>query len=782
MTTPITAQRQSGFVAPGTVAQQDVQLMDLPRELIIGILANLNTQDVRACKLLSKECNQLSETNSLWKPLLMARFPHMDSRKVENFHDTYKKLHILRSNLAKGLCASEKLYAHQDAVTSLAIINGELFSSSKDKTLKLWDLNSYACIRETEFATDYITSIANYEGKPILGFQQGGVTVFHPWKDGCMKHIYSHAYSHTDDVTSLVVANGVIFSSSMDGQVKIWDRSTAIFTSLVNESAITSIIPIDKLLIIGLQNGIIVIWDLSQAVEKHAFQDHTDRVTSFVVVDGKMISASLDKTIKIRDLKTLVSTGSIELKTAITSLVVAEGMLISGHSDGMIMIHELSNLTCTASFKGHSHSVTSLVYADDNLISASEDNTIATWNFAILDKIVHSNLVKGAYASRLLEGPPERVGLMISDQESLFSCSDDKTIKIWDLTAELPTCTMILEGHTGKVVSLAIANRTLYSGSLDKTIKIWDLNTTQPTCVATLTGHTGTVGSLAVGDRKLFSGSLDNTIKIWDLNTSPPICTDTLTGGYTGVLGSLIFADGKLFSCPSSSNEIKIWDLNTAPPSFSTLKYDAQNGNIKSLTYANGKLFSGFSNGVIKIWDANINPPICTATLEGHQDGVISLVIGHGKLFSRSHDLSIKIWDLNTNPPTCTATLSTEVSGTLASLTFANGKLFSSLLSSIKAIQMYDFTAKENAIFKEIASQFNGDSDAYEKPIERFSRMPESAKNKINEQLYKIIKSNSLEGFQDMAPTSLEMIPTDEQWAQAIFNYLKEQGENRAES
>ncbi len=782
MTQPIRAQQQSPFVAPATLRQQDVQLMDLPRELIIGIFANLNIHDLRGCKLLSKECTQLSQSNSLWEPLLMARFPHMDSRKVENFHDTYKKLHILRSNLANGLCASEKLSGHHDAVTSLTTINGKLFSSSKDKTLKVWDLNSYACIKNTDFGTEYITSIANYEGQPILGFQQGGVTVFHPLKDGCMMHIYSHAYNHTGEVTSLIVANGVIFSSSMDGQVKIWDRSTSTVTSLMNLSTITSIIPIDKLLIIGLQNGIIVIWDLSQAVEKHAFQDHTDRVTSLVVVDGKMISASLDKTIKIRDLKTLVRTGSIELKTAIMSLVVAEGMLISGLSDGMIMIHELSTLTCTASFNGHSHSVTSLVYADGTLISGSEDNTIATWNFAILDRIVHRNLLKGVYASHLLEGTGERVGLMISDHERLYSCSDDKTIKIWDLSPELPTSTAILEGHTEKVVSLAIGNGRLYSGSLDHTIKIWDLNTTPPTCVATLTEHTDTVGALVVGERKLFSASRDNTIKIWDLNTHPPTCTATLPGGYRGVLGSLIFANGKLFSSPFRSNEMKIWDFNNAPPSFSTLKYDAQNGPIKSLTYANGKLFSGFSDGVIKIWDANTNPPTCTATVQGHEDEVISLVIGHGKLFSRSHDLSIKIWDLNTNPPTCTATIATEVSGTLASLTFANGKLFSSLLSNRKAIQMYDFTAKQNVIFKEIASQFKGDSDAYEKPIERFSRMPESAKDKIDEQLYKIIKSKSLEGFQDTAPAPLETIATDEQWAQAILNYLKEEGENIGES
>jgi len=54
------------------------------------------------------------------------------------------------------------------------------------------------------------------------------------------------------------------------------------------------------------------------------------------------------------------------------------------------------------------------------------------------------------------------------------SCSDDKTVKIWDMkTGE---CRATLEGHTDRVLSVTITpdgNRIL-SGSLDNSVRVWD--------------------------------------------------------------------------------------------------------------------------------------------------------------------------------------------------------------------------------------------------------------------------------------------------------------------
>src|SRR6185369_2277498 len=122
---------------------------------------------------------------------------------------------------------------------------------------------------------------------------------------------------------------------------------------------------------------------------------------------------------------------------------------------------------------------------------------------------------------RTLEGHTDWVrSLALSgDWRTLFSGSDDNTIKVRDASSGRLLRT--LEGHTGWVRSLALSGdgRTLFSGSDDNTIKVWEASSGR--LLRTLEGHTGWVMSLALsGDgRTLFSGSSDNTIKVWEASS-----------------------------------------------------------------------------------------------------------------------------------------------------------------------------------------------------------------------------------------------------------------------
>ena len=77
----------------------------------------------------------------------------------------------------------------------------------------------------------------------------------------------------------------------------------------------------------------------------------------------------------------------------------------------------------------------------------------------------------------------------------------------------------ILQGHTNSVTCLALdkVNNRLYSGSDDKTIKVWNLETGKE--ITSLQGHTSSVRCLALDrvNNRLYSGSGDKTIKVWNL-------------------------------------------------------------------------------------------------------------------------------------------------------------------------------------------------------------------------------------------------------------------------
>ena len=72
-----------------------------------------------------------------------------------------------------------------------------------------------------------------------------------------------------------------------------------------------------------------------------------------------------------------------------------------------------------------------------------------------------------------------------------------------------------LQGHTDWVYCLIAHNNILYSGSDDKTIRAWNLDTNE--CITALQGHTGYVSCLVVHNNRLYSVSDDRTIHAWKL-------------------------------------------------------------------------------------------------------------------------------------------------------------------------------------------------------------------------------------------------------------------------
>ena len=103
----------------------------------------------------------------------------------------------------------------------------------------------------------------------------------------------------------------------------------------------------------------------------------------------------------------------------------------------------------------------------------------------------------------------------------IVSASDDKTLKIWNVTSG--DCILSLEGHGyGGVQSAAFdsSGNRIVSASGDKSVKIWDAKSGE--CLQTLTAHSECVRSAAFDSSgtRIVSGSEDKTLKIWQLATT----------------------------------------------------------------------------------------------------------------------------------------------------------------------------------------------------------------------------------------------------------------------
>lgn len=269
--------------------------------------------------------------------------------------------------------------------------------------------------------------------------------------------------------------------------------------------------------------------------------------------------------------------------------------------------------------------------------------------------------------------------IQLSDNR-IASCSDDKTIKIWNLkTGE---CIATLEGHTDDVHSLIkLSENRIASGSRDKTIKIWNIEIPEHAhCIATLKGHEyGILLLVKLSENRIASGSLDSTLKIWDLDTHRCILTidlperDDYVGGKWHVRSLIKLSDNSI-AIGSDDGRINIWDFELAKY---VASFEGHTGYIFSMIQlSDNRIASASQDKTIKIW--TLGSSTCV-TLRGHTDWVTSLVeLSENRMVSGSYR-TIKIWDLETG--TCIATYNNDGGGVRSLIKLSDNRIVLGSLS-----------------------------------------------------------------------------------------------------
>lgn len=298
---------------------------------------------------------------------------------------------------------------------------------------------------------------------------------------------------------------------------------------------------------------------------KREFKGHTDGVLCLQFDDQILATGSYDSTIKIWDIETGEEIRTLTGHTQpVRCLQFDDTKLISGALDKKLKIWNYRTGQCISTLNGHDGGIVSLHFDATLLVSGSVDKTIKVWNFT--DKSMFT-----------LKGHQDWVNSVRIDSNSrtVFSASDDQTIKMWDLDTR--TCVRTFEGHVGhvqQVIPLNLHHResspaptspgpsspqqpaspqlhrrslsptahsspcpsssspprapppqTLISASLDGTIKFWDVASGRAT--RTLFGHVEGIWALAADSLRVISGAQDSMVKVWDANTGK--CQRTLT-------------------------------------------------------------------------------------------------------------------------------------------------------------------------------------------------------------------------------------------------------------
>lgn len=170
-------------------------------------------------------------------------------------------------------------------------------------------------------------------------------------------------------------------------------------------------------------------------------------------------------------------------------LQLAGDTLATGSYDATIKIWWLPSGEEVRTLRGHTSGVRCLQFDDLRLISGALDETIRLWNWRTGECfrfVAYTSLSRKTLTPyRVLQ--PTIGGIISLNFGPKYLCcgSMDGSIRCWN-TCEKTTFS--LRGHTDFVNAVKVdsASRTLFSASDDCTVRLWDLGTYLPPCLTAL--------------------------------------------------------------------------------------------------------------------------------------------------------------------------------------------------------------------------------------------------------------------------------------------------------
>jgi WD40 repeat protein len=288
---------------------------------------------------------------------------------------------------------------------------------------------------------------------------------------GFSQPLYTHK-AHIKRIDSVAISSDKAATGSWDETAKIWDlRTGQLIRALRCNGYVTAVAIEGDIVVAGLSNGSIQIWNINndqplRIFKGHTGKGHTSGVKSVAISGETIVTGSEDETVKIWNINKDEPIRTIERSTqGVASVAMSNRIFIIGLQNGKAEVWNM-----------HWDKPWHTLIVDTRQI------------YAVNDVAIGNNIV--------------------------VTGSSDKTIKIWNLN-KLEDKPLHLKGHTQSITSVAINGDRVASGSYDGTAKLWSTHSNMP--LHTFKVHEDQVIKVALNDDMLVTGAEDGVVKMWDL-------------------------------------------------------------------------------------------------------------------------------------------------------------------------------------------------------------------------------------------------------------------------
>ncbi|KAK2915927.1 hypothetical protein QQF64_024326 [Cirrhinus molitorella] len=499
-----------------------------------------------------------------------------------------------------------------------------------DGTIKLWDVLKQYCTHNLKGAPGVVHLVEFHPDINRLQLFSSSVDCgIHIWDLQTSKCICI-LESHYSAVTSLAFSpdGHTLISSGRDKICTVWDlkKNTVMRTVPVYE-AVEGVVLLpgtgdfsqmgvkgDGLYFVTAgSKGVLRVWDSSSA--RCVFTQTLPNALALQAEDGDLDMRSLMHLLPMPKSDRLVT-------------VTAE------HN---ILLYQMPELTVQQQFVGYNDDILDVKFLgkdDTHIVVATNSSQLKVFELA-----TNSCQILYGHTDTILSVDVLRKGSMFA------SCAKDKSLRLWKMDSESGHVRCVAQGfgHSNAIGSVAcsrLKNTLLVSGSQDCTIKVWDLpelpdEGCEPllmTARLTEKAHDKDVNCLSISpnDKLLASGSQDRTAKLWSLADMSLL--GVFRGHSRGIWCVQFSPVDQVLATASADGSVKIWSIQD----FSCLKtFEGHDASVLKVIFVSRgtQLVSSGSDGLVKLWTIKTNE--CVKTFDAHQDKVWAL---HG---SRKDDLIV---------------------------------------------------------------------------------------------------------------------------------------------
>lgn len=244
------------------------------------------------------------------------------------------------------------------------------------------------------------------------------------------------------------------------------------------------------------------------------------------------------------------------VKTSVYSLHGYHDRLYAGLRSGEISVFDFQQQQVLATFQAHEKPVFDLltIPEKEELISASEDGTVAVWSLTDLSLL---------YRIPVAQDTVRVMAVSKTSPHIAFGCKDG-LIRLYNLSDYSLITT--LEKHTLPVTSLQFSadGKYLISGGRDAQLNIWSLP--DYALRESITAHMFSIYAIAFHPTLPYfaTASQDKSIKLWgseNLKLYKVLSIDKNTHGHTHSVNKLVWsADGKQLISTGDDKMVIIWE------------------------------------------------------------------------------------------------------------------------------------------------------------------------------------------------------------------------------